>query len=87
MVYANMVPVNDKMQILSQQLEEKDSQLRRERDVADQLAKQLEEQRQAQSSLIEMRAQTSEIFKLLNEKHGQDGFEQVKLAQDDTRAQ
>ncbi|KAB5566490.1 hypothetical protein GE09DRAFT_1056028 [Coniochaeta sp. 2T2.1] len=79
--------LNEKMQILSKQLEEKAAQVGRERDMAKQLAEQLEEQRQAQSALNDMRAQTSEIFKLLNEKHGKDRPDHARLAQEETRAQ
>ncbi|KAB5583149.1 hypothetical protein GE09DRAFT_292230 [Coniochaeta sp. 2T2.1] len=75
------------MQILSQQLEEKADQVGRERDMNHQLAKRLEEQRQAQSSLSDMRAQTLEIFKLLNEKHGKDGLEHARLAEESSKAQ
>ncbi|KAH8904311.1 hypothetical protein BR93DRAFT_970853 [Coniochaeta sp. PMI_546] len=78
--------VNEKMQLLTQQVHEKDSQIQRERVMADQLSKQLEEYQQAQSSLEDLRAQTSDIVKMLNERHANDYVEQLKLTQVESRA-
>lgn len=74
------------MQLLTQQVHEKDSQIQRERVMADQLSKQLEEYQQAQSSLEDLRAQTSDIVKMLNERHANDYVEQLKLTQVESRA-
>ncbi|OIW30802.1 hypothetical protein CONLIGDRAFT_642857 [Coniochaeta ligniaria NRRL 30616] len=49
------------------QVDGKDSQARREKEISDQLSKQLEEYRQAQESLDNIGAKTSEIFKMLDE--------------------
>ena len=74
------------MQLLSQQVEETNSKATREREFADQLSKQLEEYREAQTAVDDMRAQTSQILKMLSEQHGENGVEQLKSAQVDSNA-
>jgi hypothetical protein len=74
------------MQLLSQQVEEKDSQARRERVIAEQLSKRLDEYHQSNPSLEDMRAQTLEMLKMLKEQHSDDRIEQVKLAQAESTA-
>lgn len=78
--------VNEKVQLLSQQVEEKESQAKRERDITGQLTKQLGESRKTQSSFEDMRAQTSKIVKMLSERQDGDSIDLVMLAQEDSKA-
>lgn len=74
------------MQLLSQQLKEKESQLSRERDIADQLTKHLGESRETQSSLEDVRTHTSEIIKMLGKRQEADSIGRVLQAQEQSRA-
>lgn len=78
--------VNDKMQFLGQQVEEKDSQARREREMAVQLSKQLAEYQETQPSLEDMRTQMSEIFKILSRRQSDEKLEQIGLVQAESTA-
>lgn len=78
--------MKEKVQLLSQKIEETESQLSRERDTADQLSKQLGESRKVQSSLQDVQAQTSNIFKLLGERQKGDNIELVLAAQEESKA-
>lgn len=81
----DLIQVNDKMHALSQLVGEKEAQATRDRDITDRLLKQLEEYRQAQPSLDEMRTQTSEILRMLSDRQGEDTMEQVMSAQAGTK--
>lgn len=74
------------MQFLRQQVEEKDSQARREREIAVQLSKQLAGFQETQPSLEDMRTQTSEIFKILSHRQSDEKLQQMGMVQAESTA-
>jgi dTDP-4-amino-4,6-dideoxygalactose transaminase len=71
---------------VTEQLQVLDSQARREREIAEQLSKQLEEHSKAQASLEDVQGQTAQIFRILSERDGEDRMDEVKSAQIESKA-
>lgn len=75
--------VSDQLQQLCRELDEKDSQIKREKEISESVAKQLANYQDEQQALEVLRSQTSDILKILSEQHSRDDIKQVKLAQAD----
>jgi glycine cleavage system regulatory protein len=75
--------VNEKNQQLQRQAEEKEAQARRDREITDQLTKQLGESLKTQASLEKMQTQTSMMLKMLGEQRDDHALD--VLAQEDSK--
>jgi hypothetical protein len=75
--------VNDRLQQLCSELEEKNLQVQREKEISQNTAKQLEDAQRGQETMEVLRSQTAEILMLLSEQRGHGGIEDMKLTQAD----
>lgn len=75
--------VDDRLQQLCRELEEKNLQIQREKEISQNIGKQLEDTRMEQEALGAVRSQTADILRLLSEQRGHDVIEEVKVAQAD----
>lgn len=75
--------VNDRLQQLCSELEEKNGQIRREKEISQNTRKQLEDTLREQEALKTLQSQTTDILRLLTEQKGHGAIQEIKLAQAD----
>jgi hypothetical protein len=72
--------VDDRLQQLCRELEEKNLQFQREKEISQNTSKQLEDMGMKQEALGAVQSQTADILRLLSEQRGHDSIEEVKVA-------
>jgi hypothetical protein len=78
--------VRENMESVQQQAAEKDAQVKREREISDQLTKQLEQFNKTQSSLDDLGSQTSKLARMLGDRDIDDKLDRVMLVQEESKA-
>lgn len=82
-VYPDVYSVSGQLQQLRKELDEKVSQIKREKEINDCFAKQLSDHRKKQEAMEVHRSQTSDILKMLSEQQNSESLKQLRDAQID----